>query len=380
VANYRLPTGGVGLALSVFHNQTTKQEPNNYRPRQFIPACAQRRFDEPIMNIELTDLLEAGVHFGHQVKRWNPKSKSFVFDHRQGISIIDLSKSYDGLKKAYDFLEGTVAKGGEVLLVGTKRQAQEVIREAAADCGMPFCASRWLGGMLTNWQTISTSIAKYKKYQKMEVDGSLAKLPKKEGSAIRREMERMNRNFEGIVKMEKPPAAMIVVDVKYEDIAVAEAKRCGIPVAALVDTNSDPSVVGYPIPSNDDAVKSIRIILEVLVEAIQSGLSQRQARQEKAGVQTPAAAVVAQEMATVAPQAEEPAGAAAEEPASEPEAEAPAPVPAPPAKPEAAAEAEPKAEATEAAEEPVKAEEAAAAEEAPEEATDESEDADKKEA
>ena len=192
------------------------------------------------MNIELTDLLEAGVHFGHQVKRWNPKSKSFVFDHRQGISIIDLSKSYDGLKKAYDFLEEAVANGGEVLLVGTKRQAQEVIREAAVDCGMPFCASRWLGGMLTNWQTISSSIAKYKKYQKMEADGSLAKLPKKEGSAIRREMERMNRNFEGIVKMEKPPAAMIVVDVKYEDIAVAEARRCEIPVAALVDTNSDP--------------------------------------------------------------------------------------------------------------------------------------------
>lgn len=346
------------------------------------------------MNIELTDLLEAGVHFGHQVKRWNPKSKSFVFDHRQGISIIDLSKSYDGLKKAYDFLEEAVGKGGEVLLVGTKRQAQEVIREAAADCGMPFCASRWLGGMLTNWQTISTSIAKYKKYQKMDVDGSLAKLPKKEGSAIRREMERMNRNFEGIVKMEKPPAAMIVVDVKYEDIAVAEARRCGIPVAALVDTNSDPTVVDYPIPSNDDAVKSIRIILEVLVEAIQSGLSQRQAKQEKAGVRTPAA-VAAQEMATGAPQAaesaeaaaEEPVEAAAEEPASEPEAEAPAPVPAPPAKPEAAAEAEPEApaaeeaeEATEAAEEPVKAEEAAAAEEAPEEATDESEDADKKEA
>ena len=305
------------------------------------------------MNIELTDLLEAGVHFGHQVKRWNPKSKSFVFDHRQGISIIDLSKSYDGLKKAYDFLEEAVANGGEVLLVGTKRQAQEVIREAAADCGMPFCASRWLGGMLTNWQTISSSIAKYKKYQKMEADGSLAKLPKKEGSAIRREMERMNRNFEGIVKMEKPPAAMIVVDVKYEDIAVAEARRCEIPVAALVDTNSDPNVVDYPIPSNDDAVKSIRIILEVLVEAIQSGLSQRQAKQENAGVQTPAA-TAAQEMVAEAPQAEEEAAEQAPEAAEEPEAEAPAPVPVPPAQPEA--EAEPEAEATETVEEPAEAE------------------------
>jgi len=118
------------------------------------------------MNVELTDLLEAGVHFGHQVKRWNPKSKSFVFDHRQGISIIDLSKSYSGLQAAYDFVEEVVSKGGEVLFVGTKRQAQDVIREAAADCGMPFCASRWLGGTLTNWQTITRSIAKYKKYQK----------------------------------------------------------------------------------------------------------------------------------------------------------------------------------------------------------------------
>lgn len=243
------------------------------------------------MNVELTDLLEAGVHFGHQVKRWNPKSKSFVFDHRQGISIIDLSKSYDGLKAAYDFLEGVVAKGGEVLFVGTKRQAQEVIREAAADCGMPFCANRWLGGTLTNWQTITRSIAKYKRYQRMEADGSLAKLPKKEGSAIRREMERMHRNFEGIVKMEKPPAAMVVIDVKYEDIAVAEASRCKIPVAALVDTNSDPSLVDYPIPGNDDAVKSIRIVLEVIAEAIQSGLSQRQAQHEKASAQIPAAVV-----------------------------------------------------------------------------------------
>ena len=319
------------------------------------------------MNIELTDLLEAGVHFGHQVKRWNPKSKSFVFDHRQGISIIDLSKSYDGLKKACDFLEEAVANGGEVLLVGTKRQAQEVVREAAADCGMPFCASRWLGGMLTNWQTISSSIAKYKKYQKMETDGSLAKLPKKEGSAIRREMERMHRNFEGIVKMDKPPAAMIVVDVKYEDIAVAEARRCEIPVAALVDTNSDPTVVDYPIPSNDDAVKSIRIILEVLVEAIQSGLSQRQAKQERADVQTPTASA-AQEVVAEAPQAQEAADQASD-PDEEPASETPAPEAA--AEPEAELEAEP-----EAVEERVEVEEKAAEpqsvkEEAPEESKEE---------
>ena len=312
------------------------------------------------MNVELTDLLEAGVHFGHQVKRWNPKSKSFVFDHRQGISIIDLSKSYSGLQAAYDFVEEVVSKGGEVLFVGTKRQAQEVIREAAADCGMPFCASRWLGGTLTNWQTITRSIAKYKKYQKMEADGSLSKLPKKEGSAIRREMERMNRNFEGIVKMEKPPAAMVVIDVKYEDIAVAEAKRCKIPVAALVDTNSDPSLVDYPIPGNDDAVKAIRIILEVIVEAVQSGLSQRQAHQESAGVQKPVA-LAAEEMVPEEKVAAPAAGVAAsvsvsvveEAPVVEEVAAAPE-VSAPEVTPEEAPASKPEEEAA-----PVVAEEAA---------------------
>lgn len=289
------------------------------------------------MNVELTDLLEAGVHFGHQVKRWNPKSKSFVFDHRQGISIIDLSKSYSGLKAAHDFVEDVVSKGGEVLFVGTKRQAQEVIREAAADCGMPFCASRWLGGTLTNWQTITRSIAKYKRYQRMEADGSLSKLPKKEGSAIRREMERMNRNFEGIVKMEKPPAAMVVIDVKYEDIAVAEAKRCKIPVAALVDTNSDPSLVDFPIPGNDDAVKSIRIILEVIVEGVQSGLSQRQARQENAGAQKPVA-VAAEEMVVEEKVAAPAAGVAAS--VAAPPVEEPVPTVPEVATPEAEPEAE----------------------------------------
>tara|TARA_B110000037_G_C17044599_1_gene475136 strand:+ start:185 stop:1120 length:936 start_codon:yes stop_codon:yes gene_type:complete len=235
------------------------------------------------MNVELTDLLDAGVHFGHQVKRWNPKSKGFVFDHRQGISIIDLTKTYSGLEKAYEFMRETVAKGGEILLVGTKRQSQEIIREASANTGMPFCSNRWMGGTLTNWQTITRSIAKYKKYMKMESDGSLAKLPKKEGSAIRREMSRMNRNFEGIVKMDKLPAAMFVIDVNYEDIAVAEANRSKIPVVALVDTNSDPTNVDYVVPGNDDAVKSIRIIVETLCEAIQEGRAERESRMNQAG-------------------------------------------------------------------------------------------------
>ncbi|MEZ5275784.1 MAG: 30S ribosomal protein S2 [Opitutaceae bacterium] len=237
------------------------------------------------MNVTLKDLLDAGVHFGHQTKRWNPRSKGFVFDHRQGISIIDLTITHEALEKACKFVENKVAEGGNVLLVGTKRQAQEIIREAAAMTNMPFCANRWMGGTLTNFQTIKRSIAKYKRYQEMETSGAMAKLPKKEESAIKREMARMNRNFEGLVDMPDMPSIMFVVDVNYEDIAVAEANRIKVPVVAIVDTNSDPTPVDYPIPGNDDAVKSIRIVVECLVEAIQAGLSQRESRRVSAGMQ-----------------------------------------------------------------------------------------------
>lgn len=237
------------------------------------------------MDVTLKDLLDAGVHFGHQTKRWNPRSKAFVFDHRQGISIIDLTITYDALEKACKFVEETVAGGGNVLLVGTKRQAQEIIRETAAATNMPFCANRWMGGTLTNFQTIKRSIAKYKRYQEMETSGALAKLPSKEESAIKREMARMHRNFEGLVDMPDMPSLMFVVDVHYEDIAVAEANRVKVPVVAIVDTNSDPGPVKYPIPGNDDAVKSIRIIVDCLLESITNGLAQRESRRVSAGMQ-----------------------------------------------------------------------------------------------
>jgi len=235
------------------------------------------------INVTLKDLLDAGVHFGHQTKRWNPRSKPFVFDHRQGISIIDLTKTHALLEKACAFLEDKVANGGNVLLVGTKRQAQEIIREAATTLTMPFCVDRWLGGTLTNYATVKRSIAKYKKYQQMETSGEMAKLPKKEESAIKREMSRMKRNFNGIVDMGDLPAALFVIDVNHEEIAVAEAARCGIPCIALVDTNSDPTLVTYPIPGNDDAVKSIRIIVDCVIAAIQSGLAQRDTRRMARG-------------------------------------------------------------------------------------------------
>ncbi|MGH7997640.1 MAG: 30S ribosomal protein S2 [Opitutaceae bacterium] len=240
------------------------------------------------MNLGITpkDLLDAGVHFGHQTKRWNPRSKPFVFDHRQGVTIIDLGRTFESLEKAANFVEETVASGADILLVGTKRQAKDIVREAAASTNMPFCVDRWLGGTLTNYETVKRSIAKFKKYQQMDTSGELSKLPRKEESAIKREMGRMQRNFNGIVEMNGLPGALFVVDVSHEQIAVAEAKRCNLPCAAVVDTNSDPGLVSHPIPGNDDAVKSIRIIVDTIVAAIQSGLSQRDSRRaERAAAQ-----------------------------------------------------------------------------------------------
>lgn len=234
------------------------------------------------MNITVKDLLDAGVHFGHQTRRWNPKSKPYVYDHRSGVSIIDLEKTFAALEKAVAFAEEIVAEGKDIMFIGTKRQAQEILREASNMCGMPYCVNRWLGGTLTNFETILTSLKKYRKFQNMEASGELAKLYAKEAAAIRREMSRMDRNFEGIKDITKLPGVAFIVDIKNEEIAVAECRKLGIPVIAMVDTNSDPSLVDFPIPANDDAVKSIRLITEVIVEAIQNGLSRRTAQPKNA--------------------------------------------------------------------------------------------------
>ncbi len=230
------------------------------------------------MNVTPKDLLDAGVHLGHQTKRWNPRSKPYVFGHRQGITIIDLEKTYAALEKAISFIEALVASGGEVLFVGTKRQAQEPIREAADATRMPYITTRWMGGMLTNFETIKKSLAKFKKYQAADVSGELAKLSSKEESAIRREMARMTRNFDGITGITGLPGALFVVDTNYEEVAILEARRVKIPSVGLFDTNSDPTLLTHPIPGNDDATKSIRIVLDVIVEAIQKGLTQHQSR------------------------------------------------------------------------------------------------------
>jgi len=230
------------------------------------------------MNITIKDLLDAGVHFGHQTRRWNPRSKPYVYDQRHGVSIIDLEKTYALLEQAAQYAEDLVAKGGTILILGTKKQAQEILREAGTATGMPFVVSRWLGGTLTNFTTVKKSLDKYRRYLRMEADGSLDKLPKKEASSIRHEMTRMQRNFEGLLDLNKLPDALFVVDTKNEAIAVAEGNRSGIPIIALVDTNSDPTLIQHPIPGNDDAVKSVRIIADVIVEAIQNGLARREVK------------------------------------------------------------------------------------------------------
>jgi small subunit ribosomal protein S2 len=215
------------------------------------------------------------VHFGHQIRRWNPKSKPFVYDNRHGISIINLEKTYDLLEQATQAIQEIVASGKQVLLVGTKRQAKEPIRELAGATNMPFCVNRWMGGTLTNYETVSASIGKYKKFLRMEEDGSLDKMHGKESAAIKRQMTRMRRDFEGLLNLQGLPGAVFLIDSHNEEIAVAEANRLKIPVIALVDSNSDPSILSHPIPGNDDSTKSIRIIVDVILDAIQSGLSKR---------------------------------------------------------------------------------------------------------
>ena len=241
------------------------------------------------MNITVKDLLDAGVHFGHQTRRWNPRSRPYIFDHRNGVSIIDLEKTHACLAAAAAFIEDTAAKGKEVLFVATKPQAQEVVRQAAKSTGMPFAVNRWLGGTLTNFATIKRSLDKYRTYLRMEQDGSLAKMHKKEAAAVKREMSRMTRNFEGLLEYRELPSAMIVVDTKLEEIAVNEAVRLGIPVIGLCDSNSDPTLLKFPVPGNDDAAKSIRLVVEVLTQAVQNGLARRKAVAQDRKTVTPVA-------------------------------------------------------------------------------------------
>src|SRR5262245_22029692 len=228
-------------------------------------ASNQRKI---VLSIGIKELLEAGVHFGHQTKRWNPKMKPFIFDARNGIHIIDLSKTLARLEAACDFLSSTVRKGGQVLFVGTKKQAKEAVRDAAKSCGQHYVTERWLGGTLTNFSTIRRSIARLKEIEKMEADGSINQYVKQEQAVLRREAARLTKYFEGIRSLDKFPAAMFVVDIKREHNAVAEGRRLKIPIVAVVDTNCDPDLVDYPVAGNDDAIRSVRLVLMTVVQTI----------------------------------------------------------------------------------------------------------------
>jgi small subunit ribosomal protein S2 len=236
----------------------------------------------------IKQLLEAGVHFGHQKKRWNPKMKKFIFGERSGIYIIDLEKTEECLNKARDFLLDITAKGEFVLFVGTKKQAQEAVYNEAQRCGMFYVTERWPGGLLTNFATIKKSINRLKDIERMREDGTFAKLTKKEVSGLEKELGKLMKNFAGIVKMERMPKAMVVVDTKKEETAVREANRLGMPIIALIDTNSNPDIIAYPIPGNDDATKSIRAVVNVLAEAVIEGRKKFLSYLSQDGVKPPA--------------------------------------------------------------------------------------------
>lgn len=219
----------------------------------------------------IKQLLEAGVHFGHKTSRWNPKMKRFIFGQRSGIHIIDLEKTQDCINEARDFLMEITSKGEMVLFVGTKKQAQEIVQQEAVRCGMYYVTERWLGGLLTNFFTIKKRITRLKEIENMKQDGTFEKLTKKEVAGLERELSKLKKNFSGIIQMEKFPKAVFITDTKKEETAVMEARRLSIPIIAIVDTNSDPDQVTYPIPGNDDATKSIRVIASLLADTIIEG-------------------------------------------------------------------------------------------------------------
>ncbi len=324
--------------------------------------------------VTMKQLLDAGVHFGHQTRRWNPKMKRFIHGERSGIYILDLVESLNRIEKAYTYVRDTVADGGTVLFVGTKKQAQEPIRRYAESVGMPYVDQRWLGGMLTNYQTISKRVSKLVEYERMLAAGDFEEMPKKEALRYTRELEKLDRNIGGIKTMGKQPSVVFVMDTIKEHIAVTEARKLGIPIVAVVDTNCDPDLITFPIPGNDDAIRSADLMTRVIAEAVAEGKlmyahktgapetpAERSPEEEaeiaaqQAAARNAAAAAAAERDARVAA-----AKAAADAEAAAPAEEAPAEEAAAPAE-EAAA---PTAEAP-AAEAPAAAAAAAPAEETP---------------
>ncbi len=221
--------------------------------------------------VSMKQLLDAGVHFGHQTRRWNPKMKRFIWGERSGIYIIDLQQTLDRVEVAYNAVRDLVADGGTILFIGTKKQAQDAVRSYAEKCGMPYINERWLGGMLTNYQTMLKRVGKMKEYQRMRDSGEFEMMPKKEALLIGRELEKLERNLSGIRNMEKLPQAVFVIDTKKEAIGVTEANKLGIPVVAVVDTNCDPDIIQYVIPGNDDAIRAGSLMCRIIADAVEEG-------------------------------------------------------------------------------------------------------------
>jgi small subunit ribosomal protein S2 len=279
--------------------------------------------------VSMKELLEAGVHFGHQTRRWNPKMKRFIFTERGGIYIIDLQQTQQLLDEAYEFARAVAQRNGSILFVGTKKQAQDAISGEAKRVGMPYVNHRWLGGLLTNWRTMSDRIQRLHELRSLREESQLDLLPAKERIAMLAELEKLEANLGGVADMRRQPDAVFIVDLRKEQLAVREARRLGLPVIALVDTNCDPDEADYVIPGNDDAIRSCSLVIRVVSDGIEAG-KQRVTPAEVAAAPAPPTEPAAESGAAEEPAAEEPA---AEEPAAE--------VPAPEAPPTEAAEPAP---------------------------------------
>lgn len=271
--------------------------------------------------VTMRQLLDSGVHFGHQTRRWNPKMKRFIFTERSGIYIIDLQQSLAYIDSAYEFVKNTVARGGTILFVGTKKQAQEAIAEQSTRVNQPYVNQRWLGGLLTNFQTVTGRLERMKELEQLDFEGGTSGFTKKELLLKKRELEKLQKTLGGIRHMTKTPSALWVVDTKKEHLAIDEAKKLGIPVIAILDTNCDPDEVTYPIPGNDDAIRSVALLTRVIADAAAEGLMERhQKPAEGEAAAEPLAEWEVELLGTEAPAAE-----AAEAEAEAPAAEAAAP-------------------------------------------------------
>ena len=229
--------------------------------------------------VSMKHLLEAGVHFGHQTRRWNPKMEKYIFTERNGIYIIDLQQTLSLIEASYNFIRDMVGRGGTLLFVGTKKQAQEVIKENALRCGMPYVTNRWLGGTLTNWATISKRIERLKELDEMEASGELDAMPKKEATRVRHRLIKLRRNLEGLRGMDRLPSGIFIIDPRKEAIALMEARKLEIPVIAVVDTNCDPDLVDFVIPGNDDAIRAANLISKIIANAVLEGYQIQEALQ-----------------------------------------------------------------------------------------------------